>query len=218
MCRTIEGRDTRKLESRWHEQLGTVLSVPYWNSCHYFVNNIRNDNVIKYFQYQIVRGNLKTNAIVSKFIPLVNETCSFGCQTKETIIDLLWECPIVKNFWDALEDFLTNTIHMPTHFTRLKILFGDHDEGVDSVNNILVLVAKRFVWCQKFRPLRPTLCNFIKYFVNYLETLKMVNVIKNNEDEFNDHWGNIIVQLQDYLRDELPPADPPPSPAGLRDG
>ena len=77
MCRTIESRDTSKVESKWHEQLGNVLSVPCWNSCYYFVSNIKNDNVIKYFQYQIVRGNLKTNDIVSKFIPLVNETTKF---------------------------------------------------------------------------------------------------------------------------------------------
>ena len=219
MCRTIESRDTRKEESKWHEQLGTVLSVPFWNSCHFFTNNIKNDNVIKYFQYQIVRGNLKTNDVVSKFIPLVNETCSFGCQTRETISDLFWSCPLIQNFWDELKHFLLTKASVPVNFTRLSVLFGNHDEKVDSVNNTILLVAKRFIWCQKFRPLRPTLRNFIKYFVEYLETLKMVNVIKNSSDKFHDLWGNIIVIMRDYLAEnEPPPADPPPPPPVLRDG
>lgn len=119
----IESRDTRKEESKWHEQLGTVLSVPFWNSCHFFTNNIKNDNVIKYFQYQIVRGNLKTNDVVSKFIPLVNETCSFGCQTRETITDLFWSCPIIQFFWDELKHFLLNTALWANRWTPEKKLF-----------------------------------------------------------------------------------------------
>ena len=98
MCKTIQSRDTSKQEAKWHAELGCTLSVKFWDACQLFVANIKNNNDQKYFQYQIVRGMLKTNAIVTHFVALVPETCSFGCQSRELISHLFWLCPVRKGF------------------------------------------------------------------------------------------------------------------------
>ena len=212
MCRKIQSRDTSKQEAKWHAELGCTLSVNFWDSSQHFVANIKNNNDQKYFQYQIVRGMLKTNTVVTHFVALVPETCSFGCQMRETISHLFWQCQISSNFWTELTHYVTRTLRMPFELTKLNILFGEHNETVSSVKNVLILTGKKYIWLCKFRQLRPTLLNFTKYLLQHLATLKMISCIKNSEPVFNDQWGYIVVSLTAYVADHEIPATPPPSP------
>ena len=212
MCRTIQSRDTRKQEEKWHQHLNGILSVNFWDQCHHFVNRIKNNNEIKYFQYQIVRGSLKTNSIVSHFVPLVRETCSFGCQQEvETIPNLFWNCPVVQTFWESLANFAETTFHITIELSNLRVLFGIHDEPTDSVQNTIILTAKKFIWRQKFIPLNPCLNLYLKYLKTHLEIVKLTWTFKNLEHIYNDQWGNIFDSLNQYLQDG--PGgnqDPPP--------
>ena len=97
--------------------------------------------------------------------------------------------------------FLTN-LRLDTQYTKLTALFGFHDQETDSVENQLVMVAKRFIWQQKFKNLNPKFNAFAKYLLNHLETAKIVSVIKNREGEFLGQWGAIIDNLSDRPRDD----------------
>ena len=212
MCRTIQGRDNSKQEGKWHEELSTILSVPFWDACHHFVDRIKNNNILKYFQYQILRGSLKTNAIVCHFVAIVPATCSFGCQMTETCSHLFWHCQHSAYFWTELRNLFNVILNIPTTFSVTEVLFGDHHQATDSVKNTLMLVGKKYIWVQKFRRLIPSLIGFIKYLLQYLETLKVVYCIKNKTNIFDDQWNNTVVCLQDYLSENEPPGpeDAPP--------
>ena len=86
---------------------------------------------------------------------------------------------------------------------------------MDSVANTIIMVAKRFIWTQKFRPVRPTLVVFIKYLSEFLKTLKMTFAIRDKCDLFDETWGNIIVGLSNHVVQDEPagrqpqPEDPP---------
>ena len=205
MCRTIQSRNNSKQENKWHAELNSILSVPFWDACHFFVDRIRNNNEIKYFQYLIIRNSLKTNSIVSHFVAVVPETCSFGCQVPETISHLFWHCQISTAFWSDLTNFVTNTLHLPIVFTRNEVLFGDHHQLVDSIKNTVMLIGKRFIWMSKFRHLNPTLLNFVKYLLQYLDTQKMIYTIKGSVNLFDDQWGNTVNRLTDFLAENEPP-------------
>ena len=145
---------------------------------------------------------LKTNSVVSHFVPLVNDTCSFGCNHRETISELYWGCPLVNQFWNNVKNFFLLKQLLPAHYTKLTVLFGIHDQTPDSVENILIMVAKRYIWQEKFRNLNPTFIAFAKYLLNFLETMKIVSIIKNKEGEFYGQWGTIIDTLSDRIEDE----------------
>ena len=202
MCKSIQARDTSRQEEKWHNELGTTLSVPFWDNCHRFVDGIKHDNVIKYFQYQILRNMLKTNTIVCHFVAIVQEECSFGCGQRETTSHLFWGCPRVKNFWEQLKQYTLITLRIPIEYSRLHILFGVHNESPDSTQNTILLAAKKYIWMQKFRQLSPALGGFLKYLNDSLATSKMISIIKCKELEFNDRWTAIINTISNVAGDE----------------
>ena len=196
MCRSLQRCDTRKQEEKWHQELNSIMSVTFWDKCWSLVHSLKNNNVIKYHQYQIVRGMLKTNSVVSHFIPLVTDSCSFGCEHRERISDLYWDCPIINNFWKELSNKFLVYLRLPFNFTKLNILFGIHDQPMDSVENTIILIAKRFIWKEKFSNSRPNYNAFVGYLMYHLETMKMISVIKNKEVDFDGQWGNIVELLR----------------------
>ena len=206
MSRTMQKSDTSRQEEKWHNELGTILSVPFWDNCHRFVNEIKNNNIIKYFQYQILRGMLKTTTIVSHFVAVVQEECSFGCGHRETISELFWGCPRVQHFWDQLKQYTFLTLRIPSEFSRLNILFGDHEESPDSIQNTILLTAKKYIWMEKFRQLSPDLGRFLKYLKDSLATMKMISIIRNKELIFNDQWATII-DILSHIPDDEPAED-----------
>ena len=211
MCRKIQRRDTSRQETRWHTELGLLLSIKYWDSCWHDVHDIKN-NELKYFQYQVVRGNLKTNAVVSHFVPLVQETCSFpGCNEREIISHLMWDCQTIQTFWRNLSLFFTNTFHTPIFFEKLTVLFGLQNQLMSSVTNTVILVGKKYIWQEKFRNLAPNVDNFCKYLKQFLRTEKVAHTMKNNLVSFENEWGAIITLLDEYLQDEPGDVEEPPT-------
>ena len=68
-----------------------------------------------------------------------------------------------------------------------------------------MLIGKRFIWLSKFRHLNPTLVNFVKYWLQYLETQKMIYTIKGSVNLFDDQWSNTVNRLTDFLAENEPP-------------
>ena len=108
----------------------------------------------------------------------------------------------MNQFWINVKNFFLLKQLLPAHYTKLTVLFGIHDQLPDSVENILIMVAKRYIWQEKFRNLHPTFIAFANYLLNYLDTMKIVSIIKNNEGEFYGHWGTIIDTLSDRVENE----------------
>ena len=44
LCRTVEGRSSSKQEDKWHQELGSTLSVTFWDKCWSQVHSIKNNN------------------------------------------------------------------------------------------------------------------------------------------------------------------------------
>ena len=160
-----------------------------------------NNNELKYHQFQVVRNCLKTNAIVSHFVAIVNEGCSFGCNDKELISHLYWDCPFVYIFWQQVKIFFRDKCNTDLNFDKLNVLFGMHRENSTSIANTIILLAKRFIWRQKFSSLKPKIDAFCNYVLKYLCTLKVVFEMKSNGTGFERLWGEIVESLTQF-RDE----------------
>lgn len=87
-----------KYESKWDTRLNAIQGVFFWNKCYNFTKNILFNNRIKWFHYQIIRGSLKTNYIVSKFTD-ISPLGTFCNQDDEKIEHLLWECNFSRDFY-----------------------------------------------------------------------------------------------------------------------
>ena len=158
---------------------------------------IKYHNDLTWLQIQIVRNTLKTNSIVSKFIPLVNQNCTFGCTEKETTLHLFFTCVHTHTFFRDLNSWLMdvhNKYSIPVN--RLSILFGMHNEDANSERNIIIMVAKKYIWLEKFRELAPTVNRFQNYLFDFLINLKAIYAIKNDTDQFTEDWDTLLVLLQ----------------------
>ena len=186
-----------KQEAKWHLELNTVLSLSFWEKSWALLSNLKHNNDMRWIQFQILRNSLKTNKIVSKFIPLVNEKCSFGCNESELISHLFFNCRHVHTFWSELNDFLIDNLSCPIPLNRNSILFGVHRERPDSVINIMILLGKKYIWGTKFRETRPTLLGFKFALGDFLDNLKVVLTIKHKLNEFIELWDHIHMIIKD---------------------
>ena len=93
-------------ELKWHNELGKTFGVQFWNNCYAFTSSIKNDNKIKWQQYQIVRNCQFTNKRVHKFKNNVSPLCTYCGLVEETISHLYFDCSLVSNFWQELHGWL----------------------------------------------------------------------------------------------------------------
>ena len=85
-------------------------------------------------------------------------------------------------------------IYIP--FERNAILFGIHNESPDSVNNLILLVAKHYIWANKFKePHTPLNINAFKnYLIQKIEERKKVAEFLNKFDDV-DEWNSLLLLL-----------------------
>ena len=189
-------------EIKWHADLGTILSINFWQKCKLLVSEIKHHNDIAWLQLQILRNSLKTNYIVSKFVPLVNEKCSFNCNEVETSLHLFHGCVHTSSFLNDVNTWRQGVNPRYCIKTdRLSILFGLHNEDANSEKNVITLVAKKCIWIQKFRTLTPNLDRFKLYLFDFLNNLECIHKIKNDNDNFAESWSCLLQDLETLLHD-----------------
>ena len=133
-------------EEKWKARLNDQsLNRDFWNTQYRMVHKINFDNKIHIVQFQIMKGNIKTNTIIHKFKPQIQEECSFGCRDKETIEHLFFKCPEVQKLiaqvnkhmktWSGGDDF--NAIKDFLFMKKMKKL---------NIREVSKLMIKYFIW------------------------------------------------------------------------
>ena len=179
-------------ESIWHKELNSTYGVQFWNKVYSVTAEIKNDNRLKWLQYQIARNSLFTNYKVNKFNPNVSPLCS-NCNNIEITSHLLWGCDKVLELWQQIHYFLAN-FQISLDYSLKTVLFGNHKEPCDSVLNYTILIAKGYIWKSKFDKSLISFIAFKKYFKHKLEDLKdSCNYI--DKMFLFDRWINIFASL-----------------------
>ena len=126
----------------------------------------------------------------------MNGNCTFNCNEKETSLHLLYECAHTQALLRKLNVWLTQVHHkycIPVN--KLNILFGMHNEDANSEKNIIIMVAKKYIWIQEFKNVAPSVIGFQNYFYDFLIDLKAIFAIKNDTDWFAESWDILLVHL-----------------------
>ena len=87
-------------ERKWEDELQAIQRNNFWDRLYAMNKELFYNNRLKWFQYQIVRGTLKTNRLVSKFVPTITEKCTFCELQTENISHLFYDCNITSQFLD----------------------------------------------------------------------------------------------------------------------
>ena len=186
--------DTTKFENKWHEKLGCVLSVPFWDKCWKLHASTKYNNQFKWLQCQILRGSLYTNHRVAKFKANVLDTCDFCGLHSEQPLALFVTCQCSHQFWGEVCDYFLNFgILIP--MSRLKVLFGVLDQPYDSTVNTVIMIGKQAIWACKQRKSIPNLTYFKNSLKDYLIVLKYCSNMNNTCLVFNDQWAVVLSSL-----------------------
>ena len=156
-------------ENKWHLELQQTFGVDFWNKTYLMTSNIKNENKIKWFQFQLNRNSLFTNYKVNKFKPQISKYCSYcshieGFSHLELVSHLFFDCDFVLKLWQEIKTWLA-TLNITLPLDRKKILFGIHDEAIFSPTNYLILCNKYFIWRSKFLSKDLSLGLFQKYLL-----------------------------------------------------
>ena len=160
-------------ESKWEDKLGQLQGVPFWDRCYKNTSLIFFDNRVKWLQYQIVRGTLKTNAIISKFIPNIGPRCTFCDNDSETLLHLFWNCPIVYSFLREISEqaHRANILYVVEDNVK-KFLFCNGNTNV-GLNFIFKLYLKYYIWITRCKKNILNVDNFFEWYNKEVNILKL---------------------------------------------
>ena len=73
---------------------------------------------------------------------------------------------------------------------KLQFLFGYQNLPFSDPKNYLVLVVKKFIWNSKFKNGTLSIVGFKKYLKSVLSDLKVLFVLQNKNNKFNE-WNDL---------------------------
>ena len=149
LLRVYRTDNIRIRETKWETSLGKTLGPIYWDRTYRNITTITFNNKFKWFQFNINRGSLKVNSIISKFVRNQSENCTFCHIHQEDILHLFWACERVKAFFTSLNPFLMS-INIPWPPTsRENFLFGDARKSFLSETEYIFLIIKYYIWVSR---------------------------------------------------------------------
>ena len=191
-ARDLARQSTAESEQKWHTELGTVLSVDFWDKIWKLNKGSHFSNKMKWINLQINRFILPTNYTVNKYKPNQDPGCSFLCTTHlETIPNLLWGCPVVREFWNMVGNILTY-YYPQFRLGRKEAIFGDISTCSSSTINTLLSLSKQFIWNQKFSSKRLDEVKFINFIKQELKLLMDVMDSRGKIIEFREQFDSIL--------------------------
>ena len=186
-------------EEKWHRELGICYGSDFWNGTYRLISEVRNENKMKWIQFQITRNCLYTNRKVNKFNPLVSPFCTF-CQLEnienpslETVSHLFNSCRIVQKFWQSIGNWLAS-LNVVFPLDQETLIFGNHNQPSFSAINYVILSVKYYIWVSRLKKQFLDVNAFKKVFHFQLEELKNAYIYEGNLHKFSQ-WQLIFDNL-----------------------
>ena len=119
---------------------------------------------------------------------LVNSSlCDLCCMSEETIRHLFWECPISRNFWNSIDNFMKNKgINIEITYKEVSLCSTNCQ-----IFNFIVILAKYFIFKNKYAKTIPNFNCFIEYIFKRKDIEKIIALKKDKLDSHNKKWSKI---------------------------
>ena len=182
-----------RAKNKWQEELGTPFIKDMWEKVWRMVRNNLVANKVRWLQIQINHYVLPTNYSVNKYKDTQSPMCSF-CPTEfhlECLPFLLWECPVVKEFWATVSNFLNNFSNN-VNLGKKEAIFGDLNDKAESLVNTIIALSKYFVWTQKFTSKKLDEAHYFLYLKKELTTISFLLKSKYDPPTYSKKWDQVF--------------------------
>lgn len=107
---------------------------------------------------------------------------------------MLWQCPIIVNFWKAILQYLEEALALPNIYSPARCLLGDLEEESISTSQktlfrILFCYAKKAIALRWREPTPPSLQNWIDLVNNSLPMYKLKYAARGSTKKFDIVWA-----------------------------
>ena len=188
---------TKVSEDNWSRVLGTNYSISFWDKIYKLPYEANLENKIKFLQIQINLHALPTNFSVNKYNALTSPNCTFCNSNPEHIAHLFYGCRLVQNLFKQIRPFLAGNL-IAIVFNRRFCLFGSYNSRGDSCENIIVMLARGYIWRQKARKSIINFDTWKLYIKNKLDLQKLGSTFSANPDimyDFDTKWSTLLLNL-----------------------
>ena len=129
--------------------------ITEWDKIHMVPFVCTHNNKFIIFQYKILNRILATNSFLYKLKLKETNLCTFCNETKESIMHLFWECPVVRNFWIEIKNLYRETCNIELSLSASNIILGS--SIFDISTNYFIILIKYFIYSCRLRASRPAL-------------------------------------------------------------
>ena len=174
---------------RWENKLYNIHPWPFFFK---HLKKSTDDRKLLWLQFRIIHHILTTNRSVSKFKPNQCELCTFCKSNSETIEHVMWQCRYVQTFFNDLTNLLRiKCVHLTNfRFSAMLVIFGvEHNIITDGVMDLVVLLAKAYIYRSKTIQTVPTLSSFKYILYSRYLIEKNTYATKNQDNEFMKRWS-----------------------------
>ena len=185
---------------KWNQDLGEELCEDVVEFGRLHVNVYKVTNVAKYrsFQYRLLQRAIVTNVQLCSWHILSSSLCSFCHQDEETVIHLLYNCPIVQELWGNIISFIKQE-YKATNVTFIlsykRVVLNNIVDG-NHIANFVCLLAKYYIYSQRCLK-RELHISSLKSFVKKTEQIEKYIAIKNGKLGFHHKKWNHSITSQD---------------------
>jgi len=133
----------------------------------------------KEVHFRILNNVYPSNELLRKRFNIDQNNCSFCNVEIETTEHIFFDCSCCMLLWEDLQDWLSSKIPLPDPLTRENIIFGVRleDSSSDLVLNNIIVLAKYFIHCSKWRKSKPYFSVFKNEVLNaHLVALKAMRL------------------------------------------
>ena len=193
--RTNIAKTPPKGEQKWQEKLETIFSINFWDNIYKLAQNPLLHNKLVWTQIQINKYLLPTNYSVNFYDKNVQPNCSYCMQNPEKLHHLIWTCEIVQEFWKMIRNLIQN--FYPTFLlSKKEAIFGDVKTEKNSPINTILMLARYYIYQQKFLSKELDEVRFINYVRDHLSIIFMLKNKQNELFAFLKEWFDIFNHFQ----------------------
>ena len=172
--------------AKWEIKLGKLS----WKFIFEKVRKIK-DIKLRWLQIRILHRILGTNNITNHMGIVINNKCTFCKRDKENIQHIFWNCVYVHIFWNNLWSLVKNKCEHTVNIqvNEELVLFGYNvNSNTDTVFDLILLLAKSYIYTCKMNQEIPILNNFIRVCKRRYEIEKHNAKIIFNYEVFCQQW------------------------------
>ena len=176
--------------TKWHEKIGHNLTEDDWEKTFLEIYQTTISTTLRAFQFKLLHQILATKRRLFLWKIKDSELCTFCKEMPETDCHLFIECPYTKEFWRKINVWYANMTGITVNLNHLNILFGQDLQGFPALN-IVVLVAKHYLFQCSFNNKLPYLTSFIEK-LKIIKDTEYVIAYKNEKlQKHNNKWREL---------------------------